>query len=439
MTPLFFGASIQKVTAHRPGHFVLHTRTPGRSVLVAVIGVREGVAIGEVAALPARAGAGKGADAELMRLRKELEGARVLEVARTPDASMRLRAVRGGEARVLIATREGVRLAVLPGAPAAMADGAVATEGDGEALAEAAAALVDRIERAGFEQERRELAAAIARARKRLERRREAIDEDLAKIEGASEHARLGTLLLASAHAIPRGAREATLEDWSSGERVELRVPLDPAKGAKEQAQALFHKSKRLAGGRAIAQARRDEAARAAHALGALEREAAAAIDARALGIVRARAEGAGASGARVRVVPRRRGAEPRLPYAVYLSGTRRVLVGRSAIDNDSLTTKVAKPGDLWLHAKNVHGAHVVVPLDKGEACPSELLVDAAHLAVHFSDARAEKVVEVQYAQRRYVRKPKGAAPGAVVLERETVIVLRVEPGRVTRLLATGE
>jgi predicted ribosome quality control (RQC) complex YloA/Tae2 family protein len=143
-------------------------------------------------------------------------------------------------------------------------------------------------------------------------------------------------------------------------------------------------------------------------------------------------------AGARVQLAQKRKGPPPRVPYNVYLSGERRILVGRGAADNDALTTKTARPHDLWLHAKSIHGAHVVVPLAKGESCPSDLLVDAAHLAAHFSDARGEKVVEIQHTTRRYVRKPKGSAPGAVVLDRETVLVLRIEPGRVERLLATG-
>lgn len=436
---LFAGASIQKVTRPRPGLLVLATRTPGRSVLLVVIGAREGVAIGEVEDPRALGGGGAPADAELMRLRKLLEGARVLDLARRADGSARLRAVRGGEVRALVATRDGVTLVELPGEPAESdaAELTLAAQAD-EASAEATRVLA-RVLRARFEEERRALQGAIARARKKLEKRLEALSGDLAKIERADEHKRLGALLIAVAQRIPRGAREALLEDWTTGERAEVRVPLDPARSAKEQAEALFHKAKRLERGRAIAEGRRAEAARAVATLEGLEAEALAAVDARALGIVRGRAQGAGVSGARVQTAPRPKRDAPRVPYTVYLSGERRVLVGRGAADNDALTTKIAKPHDLWLHAKGIHGAHVIVPLAKGASCPSEVLVDAAHLAAHFSDARGEKVVEVQHTPRRYVRKPKGSAPGAVVLEREAVIVLRVEPGRVSRLLATGE
>jgi predicted ribosome quality control (RQC) complex YloA/Tae2 family protein len=111
-------------------------------------------------------------------------------------------------------------------------------------------------------------------------------------------------------------------------------------------------------------------------------------------------------------------------------------LVGKSAQDNDVLTREHARPQDLWLHARGEAGAHVVVPMQRNESCPEELLLDAAHLAAHFSDARRETTVEVSYTGKRYVRKPRGSAPGQVTLEREKVIALQLEPARIEHLLS---
>ena len=78
-------------------------------------------------------------------------------------------------------------------------------------------------------------------------------------------------------------------------------------------------------------------------------------------------------------------------PYRTYLSASgARILVGRAAEKNDALTFHVARPHDLWLHAKNRTGSHVIVPLEKNGSCPGDVLVDAAHLAAHFSEARGE-------------------------------------------------
>jgi predicted ribosome quality control (RQC) complex YloA/Tae2 family protein len=75
--------------------------------------------------------------------------------------------------------------------------------------------------------------------------------------------------------------------------------------------------------------------------------------------------------------------------------------------------------------------------LPKGASLTAEVLVEAAHLAAHFSDASEEAIVEVTYTPRRFVRKPRGAAPGAVVVDREKVITLRRDEALLRRLLAS--
>lgn len=270
--------------------------------------------------------------------------------------------------------------------------------------------------------------AAIESARKKLRRRLVAIDGDLAKIARADEWQAQGTLLVTNQHLAKRGASSVTIDDWSSGEAVPVKVPLDPSKSAKENADALFHRARRMKKGHEVATARRRDTERA---IVALDRVA----ETEDLAILEERARAAGirfAQPGKKRAVA----VEERKPFNTFRSGERDIFVGRGAKDNDELTTKIAKPHHLWLHAKGWTGAHVIVPLDRNESCPSEVLVDAAHLAAHFSDARGESIVEVQYTPRKYVRKPKGSAPGAVVVDREKVLVLRVEPARVQRLTA---
>jgi len=80
-----------------------------------------------------------------------------------------------------------------------------------------------------------------------------------------------------------------------------------------------------------------------------------------------------------------------------------------------------------------------VVRLEKGRAPDGESLLDAAHLAAWFSDARGEPQVEVVHTRAKYVRKVKGSAPGAVTYSQERTILLRVEPSRTERLLASEE
>jgi predicted ribosome quality control (RQC) complex YloA/Tae2 family protein len=108
--------------------------------------------------------------------------------------------------------------------------------------------------------------------------------------------------------------------------------------------------------------------------------------------------------------------------------------VGRSARDNDALTFKVARGNDVWLHARGLQGAHVLLP-GAGEAPDSRALGDAALLAAHFSSARGEERAEVAWTRRKHVRKPRGAAPGAVTISQEKTLRLRKDEARLAALL----
>jgi predicted ribosome quality control (RQC) complex YloA/Tae2 family protein len=74
-----------------------------------------------------------------------------------------------------------------------------------------------------------------------------------------------------------------------------------------------------------------------------------------------------------------------------------------------------------------------------GKEADQESLLDAATLAVHFSDARGEPQAEVACTQAKYVKKGRGAAPGAVTYSQERMLHLRTEPPRLARLLAEEE
>ena len=115
----------------------------------------------------------------------------------------------------------------------------------------------------------------------------------------------------------------------------------------------------------------------------------------------------------------------PSHPFREFSLSRNYVLyVGRSAQNNDQLTTKFSKPNDLWLHARGVSGSHAVLrgPVNP----PKNILERAAEITAYFSKSRKGTFVPVAYALKKYVRKPKGAGPGSVLMEREEVIM--VEP-----------
>jgi predicted ribosome quality control (RQC) complex YloA/Tae2 family protein len=104
--------------------------------------------------------------------------------------------------------------------------------------------------------------------------------------------------------------------------------------------------------------------------------------------------------------------------------------VGRAARDNDNLTFKIAKPNDLWLHAADYSGSHVVVRNPTRKDIPQRTLIEAAQLAAHFSRANKDPKVDVHYTQRKFLSKPKGTAPGLVRLSRfKNMTVAPLEAG----------
>jgi len=102
------------------------------------------------------------------------------------------------------------------------------------------------------------------------------------------------------------------------------------------------------------------------------------------------------------------------------------ILVGRAARDNDHLTFKVAQPNDLWLHAGDYPGSHVVVRNPTRKEIPHRTIVEAAQLAGRFSQASEDSKVVIHYTPRKFLSKPKGSAHGLVRLSRFKSIT--VEP-----------
>jgi len=137
---------------------------------------------------------------------------------------------------------------------------------------------------------------------------------------------------------------------------------------------------------------------------------------------------------------PSRRGEPaPALPFRRFLAADgAEILVGKNARDNDRLTFQVARGQDLWLHARDVPGSHVILrPLTPGAPPSSEALLDAALLAAWHSNARGDTVIDVMWTPRKHVRKVRGAPPGLVTAAATHNLAVREDPDRLARLYRT--
>ncbi len=101
------------------------------------------------------------------------------------------------------------------------------------------------------------------------------------------------------------------------------------------------------------------------------------------------------------------------------------ILVGRNAKNNDLLTQQYAHKEDLWLHARDVTGSHVLIKYQAGKKFPAPVIERAAELAAWYSKRRTDSLCPVIVTPKKFVRKPKGLPPGAVVVEKEDVIMVQ--------------
>lgn len=101
-------------------------------------------------------------------------------------------------------------------------------------------------------------------------------------------------------------------------------------------------------------------------------------------------------------------------PFHYISSDGFHMYVGKNNYQNDELTFKFASGNDWWFHAKKIAGSHVVVKTE-GQELPDRTFEEAARLAAYYSKGRDQDKVEIDYIQKKHVKKPAGAKPGFVV------------------------
>ncbi|WP_436517380.1 NFACT RNA binding domain-containing protein [Ekhidna sp. To15] len=111
-------------------------------------------------------------------------------------------------------------------------------------------------------------------------------------------------------------------------------------------------------------------------------------------------------------------------PYHEFEVEGWQILLGKHAKANDELTLKVANKNDLWLHAKDVAGSHVVIRQKPGQNFPNHIIEIAAALAAANSKRKTDSLCPVIYTQKKFVRKMKGAPAGQVIVEKEEVVMI---------------
>ena len=101
-------------------------------------------------------------------------------------------------------------------------------------------------------------------------------------------------------------------------------------------------------------------------------------------------------------------------PFHYISSDGYHMYVGKNNFQNEELTFKFANGNDWWFHAKGVPGSHVIVK-SEGDEMPDRTFEEAGKLAAHYSKSKGQEKVEIDYIQKKHVKKPSGGKPGFVV------------------------
>lgn len=262
-----------------------------------------------------------------------------------------------------------------------------------------------------FEREKNKAISTIAKRISQAKAYIQKTEHELEKLETAIPPNHLADIIMANLHSIQKGVKSIVLFNFYTNEEVEIKLNKDLS--PQKNAENYYRKSKN----RAIEidkltenlLNKEDQISR----LMLLSEE----LD---------RAESIKLLRQIIKSSPyfdEKEKSENVLPYKSFMHQGYQIWVGKNAKANDELTLKYAFKEDLWLHAKDVPGSHVLIKHQSGKNTPVNVIERAAAYAAYYSKRKTDTLVPVIYTPVKYVRKKKGAAAGQVFVSQEKVLM----------------
>lgn len=281
--------------------------------------------------------------------------------------------------------------------------------------------------RAAIDAAKHQIVVEIDRAVAAKRKYAESLERSTAETARAEEFKETGELILANLYRIPPEADSVTLEDYYRPEAPERTVRLDPRLTAQENAEAWFRRYRKARDGASRLEEQLDRVRQEIAGLGSARGAVEELRDVPAVQALRKslteghllRPVGSGSAGQEKRAAD----FQGKKIRSVHTADGWEILVGENSEANDYLTSRVASPNDLWLHVRANASAHVVIRTrNQPLAVPPSVLRQAAEMAAKHSPAKHSSLVPVDYTLRKYVRKPRGSAPGAALYQNEKTI-----------------
>jgi predicted ribosome quality control (RQC) complex YloA/Tae2 family protein len=296
----------------------------------------------------------------------------------------------------------------------------------------------------------RELQRVLRKEIKSYERKISKIEETLAEAEKATGLERAGELLKAQLSNVRRGDAQVVARDFVTGE--EVVIALDPKLSPSENLARIFKRYQKAVRSLVKAGTQQEEMQAAKRKLDDLEAERASLRDAATIAVFSAQPEIARLLRKYARKVPAGPARKPGsskvlkvgksvvpqrlMPRRYLTAGGLEVWVGRSDEGNDLLTTRLAAGNDLFFHLDGAPGSHVILRTGGRNDPPSEAVLDACELAVHYSKAKNATRADIHIVPIKNVKKPKGAKRGLVMVHGGRTFHLRRMRTRLERVLA---
>ena len=256
-------------------------------------------------------------------------------------------------------------------------------------------------------------------------------EKTLKDSENAEDFRRDGELLTTFMTQVPRGATSVELLNYYE-ENAPITITLNPALTPNQNAQKYFQKYQKLKNAVKLIY---DQIAEAKDEIAYLESILAQLEIAGPMDIEVIKEELVASGYLKQKRAKKNRKHAPSKPERFIASDGTEILVGKNNLQNDQLTLKQARKSDLWLHAKNIPGSHVII---KNDQPTEETLLEAAELAAYFSKFRQSAQVPVDYVAVKHIHKPNGAKPGFVIYENQKTLFVTPEEAVIEQLRKNG-
>src|SRR5690625_734270 len=257
--------------------------------------------------------------------------------------------------------------------------------------------------------------------------------QTIKKAEGAERHQKLGELLTAHMHLVSHGDKSVSVIDYYDPEQQTLTIELNPNKTPSENAQGFFKTYQKLRTSKRIIEKQIIKTKAEMTYLEQLLQQIDVAREAdieeireelREEGYLKKQTQG-----------KRKNKTKKPVPEEYTASDGTLILVGKNNKQNEYVTTKLAHRDEIWLHALDIPGSHVVV---RAKDPSEDTLLEAAILAAYFSKSQDSSSVPVDYTKIRHVKKPNGAKPGYVTYDNQKTLFVTPDKAIVDKLKKQG-